>query len=209
MPLQNRVTPSGEIIAHPARGTFMGNRGILHNEARRLGKARWRHKAWITCLLDFKGRHSDVMPPQSYTRLFFLDEAVALAAGHRPCAECRRHDFNQFTAHWASAHKTPKTYAHEIDCLLHEQRIHRPERRKKTYPMNLDDVPDGTFIQLKDNSTPDLVLGDALFTYNFTAYKSPVSRPKSTSVAVLTPLSTVDVLRSGYKPALHSSTYLC
>ena len=96
MPLQNRVTPGGEIIADPARGTLMGNRGILHDAGQRLGVARWRHPHWIYCRLSFKGRRRAVMAPGRYTELFFLDEASALAAGHRPCYECRREDFLRF-----------------------------------------------------------------------------------------------------------------
>src|SRR5688500_15168681 len=98
MPLQNRVTPFGEIEAAPARGLFMGNRGILHDANQQLGRARWRHKSWVTCLLSFKDRRREVMAPRRYTELFFCDEAVALAAGHRPCAECRREDYERFRA---------------------------------------------------------------------------------------------------------------
>ncbi len=209
MPLQNRVTPEGEIIAHPARGTFMGNRGIVHDKSRCLGKVRWRHKAWITCVLDFKGRHSDVMPPNGYTRLFFLDEAVAMAAGHRPCAECRRANFNRFMTHWASVHKTPKAYARDVDAILHDQRIDRRSRRQKTHSMNLNKLPDGVFIQLNSSTTPYLVMGDALRAYAFDTYGPPVTRPKAATVLVLTPPSSVDVLRDGYQPALHSSANVC
>ncbi|MGB8623555.1 MAG: hypothetical protein WCD16_12105, partial [Paracoccaceae bacterium] len=103
MPLQNRVLPTGEIVVHPARADFMGNRGILHGGNRQLGTARWRHKTWITCLLSFKGRKRVPMTPGRYTELFFLDEAVALAAGHRPCAECRRADFLRYRDAWQAA----------------------------------------------------------------------------------------------------------
>lgn len=205
MPLQNRVTPTGEIIAHSARGTLMGNRGILHDKTRSLSKARWRHKAWITCVLDFKGRHSDVMPPHGYTRLFFLDEAVAFAAGHRPCAECRRTNFKQFSEHWAATHKTPTPYAPDIDITLHGQRVDQRTRRQRTFCMNLDELPTGTFIQLAETPIPYLVQGDALFPYAFSSYAGPISRPKSITVSVLTPMAIINVLRSGYQLTLHSS----
>jgi hypothetical protein len=100
MPLQNRVTPFGEIVAVPARGTFMGNRGRLHDAERRLTRSRWQLKAWIICLLEFKGRHRTVMSPNSYTELFFLDEATALAAGHRPCFECQRTAARRYVDAW-------------------------------------------------------------------------------------------------------------
>src|SRR5215831_3341931 len=97
MPLQNRVTPSGEIVADPSRGLLMGNRGCLHGQGRTLGVSRWRSKLWICCLLDYKGVQRDPMPPGRWTALFFLDEATALSAGHRPCAYCRRPDYLAFT----------------------------------------------------------------------------------------------------------------
>ena len=103
MTLQNRVTPFGEIIATPERGAYMGNRGgrIHHNDRQELQTRRWASRQWITCLLEFKGRHRMVMQPNRYTELFFLDEVTAFAAGHRPCAECRRDDFSRFMTAWA------------------------------------------------------------------------------------------------------------
>jgi len=104
VPLQNRVTPRGDIIATPARGTLMGNRGCLHDEARRIVRPIvGGYRAWVTCVLTFKGRRRPVMRPGRYTELFFLDEATALAAGHRPCAECQRQRYQLFRAHWAAA----------------------------------------------------------------------------------------------------------
>jgi hypothetical protein len=118
MPLQNRVTPFGEIVAHPARGMVMGNRGILHDSGRRLHPTRrWTHKTWICCLCEFKGRHRAVMTPGRYTELFFLDEATALAAGHRPCFECRRADANQFAAAWAHGNGGPLPSAGDMDAF--------------------------------------------------------------------------------------------
>src|SRR4051794_26424644 len=99
MPRQNRVTPSGDIITTPERGTLMGNRGVLHDADARIVR-RWQGKRWIACVLEFKGRWRPVMAPGRYTELFFLDEATALAAGHRPCAECRRRRFDEFRDTW-------------------------------------------------------------------------------------------------------------
>lgn len=121
MTLQNRVLPTGQIVAHPARGTFTGNRGILHRDDRTLGQRRWTHKAWICCTLDWQGRRRPVMTGRSWTELFFLDEAVALAAGHRPCARCRRADHARFRAAWVAAFG-PATAA-QIDHALHTARI--------------------------------------------------------------------------------------
>jgi len=116
--LQNRVTPFGEIVATPARGLSMGNRGILHDDRRRLGRRRWTHKAWICCVTEFRGRRRQVMAPGRYTELFFLDEAVALAAGHRPCFECRRAAANAFAACWGGEPRAP-----DMDRVLHAERL--------------------------------------------------------------------------------------
>ena len=126
MPLQNRVTHTGEIVADPARGTLMGNRGCLHTPDRRLGAARWRSKLWICCLLDFKGVRRDPMPPGRWTALFFLDEATAFAAGHRPCAYCRRPAYTAFADAWRIAHRqATRPRAIEMDSVLHTQRVER------------------------------------------------------------------------------------
>src|SRR5262245_6485047 len=123
MPRQNRVTPWGEIVAMPERGTLMGNRGLLHDAEGQIMRP-WRERRWIICLLDFKGRRRSVMSPGLYTELFFLDEATALAAGHRPCAECRRERFNAFRDAWLKGNggAAPVT-APDIDRRLHEERL--------------------------------------------------------------------------------------
>ena len=153
--LQNRVTPAGDIIATPARGEMMGNRGgALHDGARTLGVSRWRTKAWITCRLEFKGRHRQVMTPRRYTELFFLDEATALAAGHRPCGECRRADFNRFVACWLRAnrpdHSGPRPPIAIVDRQLHQERVRR-DRAKVTIAAPLDEVADGAFVRLANH----------------------------------------------------------
>jgi hypothetical protein len=158
--LQNRVTPAGEIVADPARGLFMGNRGILHDDAQRLGRVRWRHKSWITCLLDFKGRQRTIMSPRRYTELFFLDEAVALAAGHRPCAECRRCRFSAFLDAWVAGtgHDVPPPKAPALDAALHAARLEPGTRRQRTYQVELAALPDGVFIRLEDAPLYRIVL---------------------------------------------------
>jgi hypothetical protein len=152
MPLQNRVTPFGQIVAIPERGTMMGNRGILHDAHRRV-RRQWAGRAWICCLLEFQGRRDPVMAPGHYTRLFFLDEPTALAAGHRPCAYCRRDDYNAFRSAWAAGnpqHGTGQTpRATEMDAILHLERV-GPGLSKRLHSTVLDALPDGVFV------TPDV-----------------------------------------------------
>src|SRR5271156_4359997 len=152
MPRQNRVTPFGEIIATPERGAFMGNRGVLHDVDSRL-KRRWQVKRWLVCVLAFRGRHRTVMTPNRYTELFFLDEATALAAGHRPCAECRHDRFIAFCTAWATANpgaaRSQRPTADEIDRRLHAERV-APDRSKRTYRSRLKDLPDGVFVRHAD-----------------------------------------------------------
>jgi hypothetical protein len=197
MPLQNRVTPTGQIIAHPARGALMGNRGILHDARRRLGRARWRHCHWIFCRLSFKGRRREIMAPRRWTELFFLDEATALAAGHRPCCECRRSDFLRFQAAWRRAFGVREAKAGAIDRALHQARVEPRSRRQIRFEAVLDDLPDGAFVLLP-GSAPLLLWGDRLHPWQPQGYGPP--RPRDSGrVCVLTPAPTIAVLRSGYQ----------
>ena len=198
MPLQNTVTPGGEIIADPARGTLMGNRGILHDAQQRLGRVRWRHPNWICCLLAFKGRRREVMTPHRYTELFFLDEATALAAGHRPCCECRREDFRRFQAAWRRA-LGPDASAGAIDRALHRARVEPRTRRQIRFEAALDDLPDGTFVLLPDAPSPLLVQGEWLHPWHPGGYRPPRERG-SGRATVLTPVPVIAVLRAGYQP---------
>jgi hypothetical protein len=182
--LQNRVTPLGELIATPERGLVYGNRGCLHDAQRRI-RRRFQVKRWIACRLEFRGRHrADPMPPGRYTGLFFLDEATAFAAGHRPCAECRRDDYNRFRAIWGGAPR-----ADEIDEVLHAERTAGPHEEP------CDELPDGAFVLV--DGEPWLVLGDELLRWTPGGYADRRRRPPETAV-VVTPRSTVRVLRAGW-----------
>ena len=148
MPRQNRVTPFGEIVATTERGMFMGNRGVLHDAEGRIRRA-WQLKRWIVCVLEFRGRKRTVMTPGRYTELFFLDEATALAAGHRPCAECRHARFVAFCNAWGQAHPdggtSARPTAQEIDDRLHAERV-APDRSRRSFVAALDGLPDGVFV---------------------------------------------------------------
>jgi hypothetical protein len=206
MPMQNRVTPTSEIIADTARGMLMGNRGILHDANRQLGRARWRHPHWIYCRLSFKGRRREVMAPRRYTELFFLDQATALAAGHRPCCECRREDFRNFQAAWRRAFGEATAAARAIDRSLHSARIDPRTRRQIRFEAPLDDLPDGVFVLLADDpGTPLLVRSANLLPWHPAGYARPRPRPTATRCSVLTPRPTVAVLTVGYAAALHPS----
>ncbi len=153
MPLQNLVTPFGEIVAVPDRESFMGNRGRIHNEQRTLKARHWERKAWITCLLQFKGRHRPVMAPSSYTELFFLDEATAFAAGHRPCGECRHSDAKRFKNLWLEANGAllqgkSGTMAN-MDAILHSERIGRDDAQRR-WEARLSELPDGAMVLVDD-----------------------------------------------------------
>src|SRR4051794_15562525 len=148
MPLQNRVTPLGEIVATPQRGLFTGNRGIIHDPATKaLLNRRWSSKAWITCVCEFRGRRREVMATRSWTELFFLDEATSFAAGHPPCFYCRRDDANAFRAAWQRGKRLSGVRAPEIDAVLHAERLDGKEKRLHPLPMPIDGLPDGAMVQ--------------------------------------------------------------
>lgn len=192
-PLQNRVLATGEIVAHPARGRFMGNRGILHGEGQRLGPARWRHKAWVTCRLHWKDWHREVMSPGAYTELFFLDEAVALAAGHRPCALCRRANY---VAYRDAAGLDGS--AAEMDAVLHAERAVPRRFEQRRHLADAGTLPDGTIVL---DGAPKLVRGDAMFEVRPDGYGPPLPRV-SGRLTVLTPPMSRRALAGGYVPEL-------
>ena len=183
MPLQNRVLPSGEITAIPARGTFTGNRGIIHRDDRTLGTARWSHHAWICCTLNWQGRRRQVMTGRNWTELFFLDEAVALAAGHRPCGYCRRADYVAFRDAWGRAFDGPVS-AKAMDATLHPARVTR-NRQQVTHQGQLSDLPAGCFVTHNDRAS--LWHDHRLWPYSPEGYGSPIVAPLETMVTVLTP----------------------
>lgn len=194
MPLQNRVQPTGDIIAHPARGTLTGNRGILHVADRQMGPALWKHKAWIACTLDWQGRKRALMTGRNWTELFFLDEAVALAAGHRPCAYCRRADYARWKEAWCAAHG--EASAPEMDKRLHSARALPGARQLRRHQIaDIASLPGGCFI-LRDG-TPHLIWEAALWPYTPGGYGAP-HRLDPGPGTLLTPPPTVEVLRAGY-----------
>lgn len=205
MTLQNRVDSFGNIVGIAARGTMMGNRGRLHDANRRLGKRRWATKAWICCLLQFGGRQRRVMAPDRYTELFFLDEATALAAGHRPCYECRRRDYRAFMDAWARAHELDQPpRAGTVDAMLHAERTMTGGSRALT-DARPTLLPDGTMILLPgDDTTPWLIWRGQLHPWSFEGYGGAIALPRAT-VRVLTPPSTVGALGAGYLPIVHPS----
>jgi hypothetical protein len=191
MPRQNRVTPLGELIADPARGLVYGNRGCLHDEHGRI-RRRYAVKRWIACRLQFRGWHrTPLMQPGRFTELFFLDEATALAAGHRPCALCRREDYVQLTTVWRALHPT-EVGADAIDARLHAERLSpRPV-------VPLDDLPTGAFVLL--DGDPRLVCDYALLRWTPAGYDDPLPRRVGQRAPLVTPPSLVALLRTARRP---------
>src|SRR3569832_576957 len=202
MPLQNRVTPSGEIIATPHRGMFTGNRGIIHDPATRtLLRKRWSSPAWLTCVCEFRGRRRAVMARRSWTELFFLDEATALAAGHRPCFYCRRDDANRFRAAWEQGNGTRSRRVPEIDAVLHRERLDHGKKRLHPLPVPINRLPDGTMVQAGDESF--LVLQGRALQWSPGSYGD--ARTLTDDAMLLTPPSAVRALQAGYDVVLHPS----
>ncbi len=198
--LQNRINPKGDIIKTSARGAWLGNRGQLHGKGKTILRP-FKHKAWIICLLQFKGRHREVMSPGLWTELFFLDEATALAAGHRPCFECRREDANRFKATWLKGNPEYgfdiKTAIGKIDDVLQHERI-ATNGDKVTFNANVSDLPDGIFIEIDE--LPYLLYNNHVYKWNPHGYDVGRVLPKGDSVKVLTPLSIVNAISAGYIP---------
>jgi len=196
--LQNRVTPLGEIIRTKARGAWMGNRGLLHNKFQEINRS-FRLKAWITCRLEFKNWKRPVMAPGKYTELFFLDEATAFAAGHRPCAECRREDFIRFKSLWVNANTEYgfdlKTPIGKIDEIIHAERMNA-DGSKKTVEIAAKNFPDGTFILFENN--PYLINANQMYPWAPEGYGKPIDLPAAKKLIVLTPPSILNVLKQGY-----------
>jgi hypothetical protein len=201
MPLQNRVTPSGEIITTPHRGMFTGNRGIIHDPQTKTLTRRWAGRAWITCVCEFKGRRREVMGGRSWTELFFLDEATALAAGHRPCFFCRRDDALRFSAAWEAGNGVTHMRAREIDAVLHRERLEGRNKRLHALTEPIGELPDGTMVQ--DGAESYLIARGGAFLWSPAGYCETQAKPQG--AMLLTPPSTVRALNAGYAPVLHRS----
>lgn len=217
MPRQNRVDPAGAIRAECSRGLFMGNRGgPLHDEAGRIVRTH-KSKSWIICLTAFKNRRRELMQPGRYTELFFLDEATALAAGHRPCFECRRNDAQAFAAAMAQGLGLASSgvgsgnglRAQTMDGLLHaDRRLPHDHPDRRIEPDQLATLPNCTFVSCNEHYF--LVRNGSLLRWNFEGY-SPVDRAEIAALPHfhrLTPAATIAALRSGYAPSLHLSAVL-
>lgn len=201
MPLQNRVTPTGDIVATPHRGMFTGNRGIIHDPATKTLTRRWASRAWLTCSCEFRGRRREVMGGRSWTELFFLDEATALAAGHRPCFFCRRDEALKFRAAWQAGNGVSEIRAREIDAVLHRERLEGRTKRLHPLPMPLRRLPDGAMLQAADESFV-MVRGKAL-QWSPAGYRVVDEAPQE--ALLLTPPSTLRAMAAGYRPVLHPS----
>jgi hypothetical protein len=197
MPLQNRVSPFGELFAAPARGLFFGNRGgRFHTDARTLTTRRWASRQWICCVLDFKNRHRDVWG-RFYTELFFLDEPTALAAGHRPCFECRRKDAEAFAEAWRKAKRLPtRPHAGAMDTVLHDERL--DGRTKRLHRCDIDTLPDGAFVARDGKAFA--IRGGALLRWTPEGYDMCQARPSGVVIDVLTPPAILAALSAGYQP---------
>ena len=206
MPLQNRVDPWGQLQAVNSRGAWLGNRGIIHNEKKQI-VAQWRSNAWITCQTQFKGRLNPVFAPNSYSQLFFVDEATAFAAGHRPCGECRRDRYKEFKAAWIQSNRgqieieNPSVI--DIDKILHSERVFE-DKKKRTFEAKIGSLPQGTIIEHEGKAL--LLWQDKLHEWSFDGYsQSQSSLSPSLSVEVLTPPSIVRLFASGFTPQVHVS----
>jgi hypothetical protein len=198
MPRQNRVTPLGELVATPTRGLVYGNRGCLHDATGRI-RRRFAVKRWIACRLEFRGwRRGHLMQPGHFTELFFLDEAVALAAGHRPCALCRYEDYSRFAAFWRDLHGD--IGANAIDERLHDERVEPSTRAHRLHEARLDALPDGAFVLYDD--MPHLVLGSDRVRWTPEGYVAGTARPRRRAATLITPPSLVALLHSGWESAL-------
>jgi hypothetical protein len=199
VPLRNRVTPLGELIATPERGLVYGNRGCLHDE-RGVIRRRYATKRWIACRLCFGGRRrSPLMVPGRFTELFFLDEATALAAGHRPCAECRRSDYNRFSDLWLALHPG-QIGADAVDAQLHTERLDAGGRERLLHEAPYSELPDGTFVL--NAGGPHLVLASQLLEWSPAGYRDIHPRPSDARATVITPPSLTAILRGGWSPSV-------
>jgi hypothetical protein len=201
MPLQNRVTPFGDIVATRYRGLFTGNRGIIHDPATKtLLSRRWTSNAWITCVCEFRGRRRAVMGGRSWTELFFLDEATAFAAGHRPCFFCRRDDALRFRAAWEAGNSVAGILAPEMDAVLHRERLSGGKKRLHALPAPIERLPDGAMVARGGDGY--LIARGQLLRWSFDGYHRA---DVDAAAMLLTPPSILHALSAGYQPVLHPS----
>jgi hypothetical protein len=201
MPLQNRVLPTGDIVAIPDRGLFVGNRGIIHDPAtRRILKRRWSTNAWISCVLEFRGRRRKVWQKRSWTELFFLDEATAFAAGHRPCFYCRREDAKRFRAAWEKGNRKRDVLAPEMDAVLHRERF-ASGKTLHPLPGRIEKLPDGTMVQAGEQSF--LIMQGRTLKWSPAGYRKVAGSVGDAKL--LTPPSIVRAFAAGYRPVIHPS----
>ncbi len=200
--LQNRIDPFGNIIRTPAKGAWMGNRGVLHNDKKEIIHV-FKSKAWITCTLEYKGNRREVMSPNTWTELFFLDEATAFSAGHRPCFFCRNQDAKNFKHHWIKGNPgygfTDKTSVQELDSILHGERIGK-DKQKRTYEEEINLLPDGSFVSIQGQ--PYLVKDTHLHLWTSFGYEQLIDRPAFGKIELLTPPTIVNAFRAGYHPQM-------
>lgn len=198
MPLQNRVSPFGDICFSAHRGTLTGNRGVIHNDKQQITK-HFQVKRWIICTLKYKNYQRKVMTLGRWTELFFLDEATALAAGHRPCTFCQRKRSIEFRQHWVAANQSffgiSDIKVDAIDNILHQERMNR----EKPF-LNIDDLPDDVFVEF--NQKAYLICQKNLLEWSFGGYLAPIKKPPNILVKVLTPLSSVRAIRNGFQPMI-------
>ena len=199
MTLENRATPLGDLVAAPGRGLVFGNRGCLHDPAGRV-RRRFNGRRWIACRLEFRGRHrGPLMQPGRYTELFFLDEATALAAGHRPCAECRREDYVRFVATWSRLYRG-ETGADAIDERLHDERVAHGTCTQRHHTGRFEELPDGAYVLV--DGDPWVVASERLLRWTAAGYDARRARRASGPVIVITPPSLVAVLGARWRSEL-------
>ncbi len=201
MPFQNRVDPWGRLVVTSARGNLLGNRGILHNDLKKIVKT-YQHQNWVTCKLQYKGRKRILMSPHKYTELFFLDEATAFAAGHRPCAECRRERYLVFKDYWVRANlerRLEKVKASDISKIMHQERIGQGE--KLTFKAQLQELPNGTIFSSRGSAY--LLFASEFYLWSFQGYSLTDRFDLPDEVDVLTPRSIVKAFRLGFEPEIH------
>jgi hypothetical protein len=198
VPERNRVTPLGEIVAIPLRGAWTGNRGVIHRgrEILRAYRLEW----WITCALEFRGRWREQWLPNRWTHLYFHDEAVSFAAGHRPCAQCRWADYEAYRDAWADGLGVGVPKAPEMDRLLHGERLVGDTDRRRLHEAPWTGLPDGAFVLVDD--APALVLSDRLVGWTSEGYGDGRARPRRGTATVITPPASVAVMRAGYPPQI-------